>query len=664
MTKPPAARSSVSVRDAARQSQFLEVVSRDEAEVRFHRHLRLEPLGTEVIPLSAALGRVLAADLVSPVDVPGFDRSNVDGFAVRAGDVSSASMEAPVRLALQAEVLSPGIRGANAVRPGTATAISTGGMLPRGADAVVMVEHTDLTDLQHPSRVDVMRPVATGENVSFAASDIAQGETVLRCGTELGSRELGVVAAVGCDRVTVYLRPQVAILSTGDELVPPGQPLPLGCVYDSNGAILAASVAELGGEPLLLGVVGDDEAALERALTAALKADVVVLSGGTSKGAGDISHRVLGRLGPPGIVVHGVSLKPGKPLVLGVVDGKPVVVLPGFPTSAIFTFQEFVAPVIRALGGRSPARRAQVRARLPLRVNSDPGRTEYLLVRLSGGEGGLSAYPMGKGSGSVTTFSLADGFITIPQQQDLIEAGDEVEVTLLGGSVESVDLVVMTSHCVGLDWLLSQVQAAGFGIKVMTIGSQGALAAARRGECDLAGLHLLDPQTGQYNAPFVTPGLELLPGYRRMQSLVFRGDDLRWWGGSVEDVVFAASADDTCRMINRNAGSGTRLLIDELLARGRIREPRPQGYEVQVRSHNAVCAAVRDGRADWGIAVDTVARMYTLGSRPIREESFDFVVPASRKSRPAVRAFVELLTSAAARQHLTSLGFRPDPSDG
>ncbi|MEZ6049859.1 MAG: molybdopterin biosynthesis protein [Planctomycetaceae bacterium] len=659
MSETPSPDERPSPPSAARQTQFLDVISRDEAERRFHHHLTLEPLGSEPLTLPTALRRVLAEDVVSAVDVPSFDRSNVDGFAVQAADTIGADEESPRLLTLNDEVLSPGVRPQQTVRAGTATTIATGGMLPRGADAVLMVEHSDVA--ADGRTLEVRRIIAAGENVTFAGTDISCGETILRAGQLLTSRELGVLAAIGCDTVQVYRRPRVAILSTGDEIVSPGQPLPVGSVYDSNAAILGAAVEELGGEPIYLGVIPDDEQQLESAVRAALQHDIVLLSGGTSKGAGDLSYRIVSRLGKPGIVAHGVALKPGKPICMAVCDGKPVVILPGFPTSAIFTFHEFVAPVIRAYAGRPIERRNTVRATLPIRVNSQRGRTEYLLVSLFKGESGMAAYPMGKGSGSVTTFSLADGFITIDQQTEMLSEGSEVEVTLIDDAIKPADLYVVTSHCVGFDYLLSQVQSQGFTVKVMTIGSTGALAAAKRGECDIAGIHLLDAQSGEYNSPFITgnDAVELIPGYGRMQCLVFREGDERFAGKSVSQAIQSAMSDSECRMVNRNPGSGTRILTDQLLreAYGTERGV-PSGYGVQVRSHNAVCAAVKDGRADWGVAIETVATTYGLSMISLQEERFDFVIPTARRERLAVRAFVELLEDAELRRQLEAMGFR------
>ena len=259
--------------------------------------------------------------------------------------------------------------------------------------------------------------------------------------------------------------------------------------------------------------------------------------------------------------------------------GKPVVILPGFPTSAVFTFHEFVAPVIRAYAGLPLERRHHVDATLPMRVNSERGRTEYLLVGLVQTNGGLAAYPMGKGSGSVTAWSGADGFITIDQHTEMLDAGSTVSVQLLGRQTEPADLVIIGSHCVGLDLLAGMLVRQGIRAKSLYVGSMGGVAAARRGECDVAGVHLLDPSTGEYNRHLLTQGLTLLPGYGRMQGLVFRPGDARFEGRTLEQAVRAALGDGACVMVNRNAGSGTRILIDRLLGDARRRAARGRGIQ-------------------------------------------------------------------------------------
>src|SRR6516164_2341757 len=390
------------LRDLARQEQFLDVVGSAEATARFHRHLKLRPLGGEIVPLPQALGRVLAHPVHADDDVPGFDRANVDSFAVLAVDTACASARAPMVLTLNGEVLTPGNAPEIAVAADTATLIATGGMVPRGADAVVMVEHTETCEAAGGPAIEIRRAAAAGRFISFAGSDLARGETVLRAGQVLTSREIGMLAAVGIAAVEVWRRPRVAIVSTGNEIVAPGEPIQPGMVYDSNAAILAAAVEEAGGTAQPLGIGPDDEIVLSRLVDAGLATcDIVILSGGTSKGAGDLCYRAVASFSDPGIVVHGVALKPGKPICLASTRGVPVVVLPGFPTSAIFTFHEFVAPVIRSKGGRGAEARKTTTARLAVKINSEIGRTEYLLVSLveapdaQHGEKTLVAYPMG-----------------------------------------------------------------------------------------------------------------------------------------------------------------------------------------------------------------------------------------------------------------------------
>lgn len=636
---------------AVRQEQFLEVVDCEEARRRFEGALRLAPWEEETVAIDAALDRVLARDVVAPVDVPSFDRANVDGFAVRAADTFGAREEAPCRLRLGAQVLATGVVPSCELTAGWAMAIATGGMTPRGADAVVMVEHTDARE----SELLVYKPATPGAGITFAGTDICRGETVLRRGELLTSRETGVLAAIGMAQVHVWRRPRVAIISTGDELIEPGAPMQPALVYDSNARTLADAVREAGGQPQRLGIVGDDLQALRVRLAEALAtADVVLLSGGTSKGAGDLSYRAVATLTDPGIVAHGVALKPGKPLCLAASGGKPVAVLPGFPTSAIFTFHEFIAPVIRRLAGRPDNSPAAVEARLAVRVISESGRTEYLLVGLAvADDNELAAYPLGKGSGSVTTFGRADGFVTIERHTELLESGSRVRVQLLGARIRPPDLVAIGSHCVGLDLLLSKLHERGWQTKFMAAGSTAGLAAAARGECDVAGIHLLDSATGQYNEPFLRPGLRLARGYRRMQGVVYRPGDTRFEGRTATAAIQAAAHDPTCVMINRNAGSGTRILLDELLEGAQ-----PPGHAVQPRSHNAVAAAVAQGRADWGLAIESVARAYGLGFLPLKEEHFDLVVPASRWDRPAVAMLRALLSDGEVRQQLAALGCR------
>ena len=656
-TEPKASRAEsellAAVRAAARQEQFLEVFSAEEAKKRFEGHLDLTPLPGERVALAATLGRVLADDLAAPIDVPPFDRANVDGFALRAADSAGAADGAPKQIALNAEVIACGHAPNVEVKPGTATTIATGGVVPRGADAVVMIEHTEL--IESIPAIELRRGVPAGQYISYAGSDIARGETLMRKSQLIGSREIGMLAACGLAAIDVVRRPKVAVLSTGDELVSLGESLRPGGVYDSNGAIISAAIAEAGGEPKSYGAFPDDAEKLEQVVRRALnECDMVVLSGGTSKGAGDLSHHVVSQLGKPGILVHGVALKPGKPLCLAVADGKPIAVLPGFPTSAIFTFHAFVAPVIRARAGL-PAEAAQsIEARVPMRIASEMGRKEFVLVSLVSGEFGVVAFPSAKGSGAVTSFSQADGFIEIDALAGALDADTPARVTRIGDSARAPDVVIMGSHDIALDVVVGALAERGFTARTIAVGSQGGVAAAERGQCDLAPVHLIDPATGAYNKHLVSPGISLIKGWQRMQGVLFRPGDQRFESRRAEDAVKAALADPSCLMVNRNAGAGTRVLIDKLVA-----GVRPPGYANQPRSHNAVAAAIAQARADWGVAIEPVAKMYGLGFLPLSPEHYDFLLIESRRDRPAVQAFLAALRDRRTKDRIKALGMQP-----
>jgi putative molybdopterin biosynthesis protein len=291
---------------------------------------------------------------------------------------------------------------------------------------------------------------------------------------------------------------------------------------------------------------------------------------------------------------------------------------------------------------------------MPMRIASELGRKEFVLVSLVAGEHGAMAFPSAKGSGAVTSFSQADGFIEIDALAATLDADTPVRVTLIGDSARAPDIVIMGSHDIALDVVVGALAERGYAARTIAVGSQGGVAAAERGQCDIAPVHLIDPATGEYNRHLLSPGITLVKGWQRMQGVLYRPGDKRFEGKRAKDAVKAALADPACLMVNRNAGAGTRVLIDKLVGTAR-----PPGYANQPRSHNAVAAAIAQARADWGVAIEPVARMYGLGFLPLAPEHYDFLLVESRRERPAVRAFLAALRERQTKDRIKALGMQP-----
>ncbi|MEM3736568.1 MAG: molybdopterin-binding protein [Candidatus Bathyarchaeia archaeon] len=397
----------------------------------FMREANLKPLSPEVVALRESLGRTLADDIQAELDIPPFDRAAVDGYAVRAEDTYGASAASPIVLNVVG-VEEVGGETSLHVGEGEAARISTGAPMPVGADSVVMYEYTSSID---GSRVAIQKATAPGDNVSKRGEDVRKGETVLKRGTLLKPYDLGMLAAAGVTKVSVIRRPKVAVFSTGSELVEPGCKLGGGRIFDVNRYTLQALVREMGGDPLDFGIVHDSfkhvTATIERALE---KADLVLGSGGTSAGSKDILPNAVNSLGEPGIIVHGVSIKPGRPVALAVIRGKPVVLLPGLPVAAVVAFLVFVRRILAVMLG-SPSLGlggGTVQARMIRSVASTPGVRSYVRVDLEKKRNGYVAIPiMAGGSGVISSMTRAKGMVVIPENVEGLAEGEEVEVILL-----------------------------------------------------------------------------------------------------------------------------------------------------------------------------------------------------------------------------------------
>lgn len=606
------------------QKEFRKLVTIDEAK-RIIEDLGIRA-GISEISIHDATGHVLAEDVFSQIDVPPFDRAAMDGFAVRAYGTFKAREDIPVGFRLVGSI-HPGINPDLQIDDGEAAEIATGAVMPAGADAVVMVEYT-----RFGKELLILRPVSVNENVMHAGADIMAGERLLKKGTPLFSREIGLLAAAGRRDVKVY-RLTAGIISTGNELVEPGTELMPGQIYDINSYTIASAVKDCGGEPICYGIKKDDREEMEKALgKAADECDIILTSGSTSAGTGDMMYRLIGENGT--LLAHGIDIKPGKPAIIGTVFGKPVFGLPGYPASSLTIFNEFIAPVIRKATGKKHER-IMVRAKLASRVRTE-GRSQLLPVGLIRG----LAYPVDKGSGAITTLSEADGFIKIPSEVEMMDAGEDVEVTLFG-EIETPELLFVGSHCLGLDVL---ADISDLNMRVINTGSSSGLGAIRSGTADIAGVHLL-ADSGEYNLPFLaSSGIKnavLVKGYLREQGLIVRKDS---GISGFEDIL-------DVRIINRNTGSGTRVLADikfrEIAAEKGISfeelTRKIKGYQTEAKTHSAVAAAVKLGKADAGIGIRTVAEMNGLGFIKIADEEYDFVIPVELMETPQIRIFLKAL---------------------
>ncbi|MCK5626545.1 MAG: molybdopterin biosynthesis protein [Candidatus Bathyarchaeia archaeon] len=607
---------------------------------------------TYEVELTNALGKVLAEDVTSTIDVPGFDRSTMDGYAVKAQDTFSAN-EVKTKILKLVGKSEPGIVPTMTLNEGETSEISTGAPIPVGASAVVMVEFTKTSG----NEVEISRSVTPGENVMAAGSDIMAGEVVLRRSQIITSREIAIMAAIGRKNVIVIGSPKVAILSTGNELIPPGSELSRMKIFDINAYSIAAAVYESGGTPIMLGIVPDDEVEIRNILKRAVEsADLVLTSGSTSAGSRDLIPQIISSIEGSQIIANGLAVKPGKPALVAIVAGKPLFALPGNPTSALMVFYELVKPTIRRLSGiRFDVHMPSVDARLAFKTISVRGKQELVPVHIVKEEcGNYLAYPALAGSGAITSLALADGFVRVSSDRDVIVEGETVQVHLFNQNIRPSDFLIVGSHCVGIDILLTVISEKTRSVlgKIINVGSMGGLQALKRGEADLAGIHLLDENSGDYNTPFIKRfDLEnkiiLVRGYVREQGFMTRKDSTK----KVNN--FSDLLNPEISFINRNRGSGTRILIDMCLGYVAKKKNKPlqelvkkiNGYDLEAKSHSAVASAVSQGKVDVGFGIRTVAEQNGLDFGSHSFERFDFAINKNRLNKESIQVFLEILRS-------------------
>jgi putative molybdopterin biosynthesis protein len=623
--------------DSVKTRGYLTTVPLEEALRRLIDHLPKQ-LEAEEVPTEDALGRVTASAVLARFSSPHFHAAAMDGIAVRAADTVEASEARPLRLR----------------RGESYEVVDTGDPMPDSYDAVVMVEEVAQVS---PDEAEILHAAIPRQHVRLVGEDIVLGEQVLPRGHRL--RPFDLAALLGCGNLTVPVvrRPVVGILPTGDEVVEPAASLASGAIADTSSRMLAAVVREEGGEPRRYPICPDQPEALEAALRRmAGECDAVLFIAGSSAGRGDFTARTLAAVGK--LLVHGVALMPGKPCVVGVAEGKPVVGVPGYPVSASVIADLFVRTMIAGLQGTIPKGRARTRARLLRKVASRLGYEERVRVILGRVRGTLVALPLSRGAGAINSLARAQGLMPIPEHREGLDAGTEVDVELLvpERQVEQA-LLCVGSHDPGLDVLGDLLAARTLGARLasVSVGSLGGLLALAAGEAHLAGSHLLDPATGEYNLPDIdrhipkTPVAVFTMAHRAQGLLVAKGNPKGVHG--LEDLV---RPDLT--FVNRQRGSGTRVLLDYELARKGLQAGQVRGYRHEETTHAAVAVAVASGVADAGLGVLAAAKALGLDFVPVGEERYDLVIPLDLLEDKRIVALLELLSSAELREALEALG--------
>jgi putative molybdopterin biosynthesis protein len=596
------------------------------------------PLPSVELVTGDSEGMVTSEPLFARVSSPPFHSSAMDGVAVRAASTYGASEVSPVTLRLGEEV----------------EFIDTGEPLPPGFDAVIMVEDLNAVD---EGIFEITRPAAPWQHVRPLGEDIVQTELVLPRGHRIRPADIGALLNAGIAKVPVRRRPVVAIIPTGTELVEDPGDLGPGRVMESNSWVLAAFARSLGAEAIRMDLVIDDYESIRSSVEEALqRADVVVVNAGTSAGREDFTRAVIAELGR--VAVHGVAMRPGKPVVLGAARGRAVVGLPGFPVANFRGAQEFLEPMVLAMMGLPPLRPPSIGAHLARKVFSTPGFDEFVQVKLGRVGNEVVAVPLPRGSGVSMSLVRSDGVVRIPAGSEGLERWKEVEVILhhADANIEGTILAI-GSHDISLDLLASRIRQVdpALGLASANVGSMGGIMAVKQGQAHIAGTHLLDPETGEFNVPYIlrqmSPGEAVLITLgRREQGILVPPGNPRGITG-IEDL-----ARDDVLFINRQKGSGTRLLLDFSLNEEGLDPGQVSGYEREVFTHTAVAAAVAGGTADAGLGVLAAARALGLDFVGVSSERYDLLVAASFTGTRRFEALMEVLRDPSYRSEVEALG--------
>jgi len=640
---------------------YLHDIPLEEAQAFFRQALQEADLDrvlrVEQIPLDEnAVGRVLAAPVWASLSSPHYHASAMDGFALRAKDTDGAMPTQPVTLAVESQAIY----------------VDTGDPLPDWANAVIPIEKTEALDEQgklakdvrHPAAIRLRSALTPWMHVRLMGEDIVATQLVLPGGHILRPADLGALAASGCGRVPVSSSPRVGVLPTGTELVSIGEAVKKGDIIEYNSVVLAAQVKTWGGTPKRYPITQDDYALIrDRVRQAADENDLVLINAGSSAGSEDFTSRVVEDLGT--LLVHGVAVRPGHPVILGMIrrskasetPGKlvPVVGVPGYPVSAALTGEIFVEPLLAKWLGRSPFTPVEVTGTLTRKVTSPAGDDDYM--RVVAGQVGkkLLVAPLARGAGVITSLVKADGIAIIPRGVQGLEPGQEIRVRLYRAPTElERTIFAIGSHDLTLDVVAHFLSERNRRLVSSNVGSLGGLVALKRGEGHFGGSHLLDPETGEYNLSYIeqylpdTP-LKLVSWVRREQGLlVAKGNPKR-----IESLADLAREDVS--YVNRQRGAGTRVLLDYHLKQLGISSEQVQGYDQVEYTHLAVAAAVLSGRADCGLGVAAAAQALELDFIPLYQEQYELVIPKAHLEGDLLAPLFDLMHDKNFRQAVAAM---------
>jgi len=605
----------------------------------------LGPLGAETVPLDQALGRVTAEPVWARISSPHYHAAAMDGYAVRSEETRGASETSPLLLRVGEQAIP----------------VDTGDPLPLGMNAVIMIENTQPVWQEGVDYIEILSAVAPWADVRPMGEDMVATELVLPANHRLRPQDVGAIAGSGHTQVTVYRRPRVAILPTGTELVKPGSALQPGDIIEYNSLMLGAQAEEAGCVVTRLPIQADDYASIKAAVVAALQThDLVAINAGSSAGSEDYTSTIVRELGE--LRVHGIAIRPGHPVVLGVAQGKALVGVPGFPVSAAMTFERIVMPVLYRWQGLQPPERPRIDATLTRKTLSPMGEDHFLRVTVGQVGERMVATPLGGGAGVLMSLVKADGIVTIPRFSEGYDAGATVEVELLRplSSIKRT-IVAIGSHDMTLDVLADQLRRRRRDLTLSSahVGSLGGLLALQRGEAHLAGSHLLDEETGDYNVSYIRQLLTAQGVHVVLLGFVDREQGLIVPKGNPKNIQ---AFDDLLRedvvFVNRQRGAGTRVLLDYALKQRGLNQRRIAGYERQEYTHLAVAATVKSGAADTGLGILAAARALDLDFVPLFHERYDLVIPVEYYESDLLAPLLRIMREpdSAFRQAVQGMG--------